>query len=407
MSAGAGEAYNLTAHALHGRPAHPLPLLDLHQPRSDPGAPGRLGAAQGHRGGGDRRRHPPGLAEGAEGEAHRRGGGAVHACARRPAPPRRARRRPPRFLLSAEVCTIYRRGDRTRKVHHLVLLPGFAAAEALQRRLGRHRQPGLRWAAGAGPGFAQPAGDRPGGLPGRPASSRPTSGPPGSPPWATSPASTRSRSATGTRLSTIYAVETGLSSDPPMNWRVRLPGPLRPGLQLRRPLAGEAGPGGQPVRHGALLPGHPGRVARLRAAGRPRPPGADGARRLPRHHRVLPPRGQVPLRRAPQVRRVLGAGPDPRAARPVPGVRQAGDRGRAEPRGPASATPAATDFSALTPPPGRPGFHSLIPLKEILAELAGLSGSGAQSRKVARLYDELLVGPGASWACCWSCRSTK
>jgi uncharacterized protein (TIGR00375 family) len=45
--------------------------------------------------------------------------------------------RPPRFVLTGEVCTIYSRGGRTRKVHHLVLLPDFAAAAAFQARLSK------------------------------------------------------------------------------------------------------------------------------------------------------------------------------------------------------------------------------------------------------------------------------
>src|SRR5690606_7892987 len=55
-----------------------------------------------------------------------------------------ARRLPPRlaaaevrFMLSVEISTIYRRGERTRKVHHLVYVPDFAAAEEVNRRLGR------------------------------------------------------------------------------------------------------------------------------------------------------------------------------------------------------------------------------------------------------------------------------
>jgi Superfamily I DNA and RNA helicases len=41
----------------------------------------------------------------------------------------------PRFALSGEICTIYSRGGRTRKVHHLVLLPSFEAAKAFQALL--------------------------------------------------------------------------------------------------------------------------------------------------------------------------------------------------------------------------------------------------------------------------------
>ena len=53
----------------------------------------------------------------------------------------------------------------------------------------------------------------------------------------------------------IHAVETGLSSDPPMNWRLSALDRLHPGVQLRRPLPRQAGPGGQPAGHRAVLPG--------------------------------------------------------------------------------------------------------------------------------------------------------
>jgi len=41
----------------------------------------------------------------------------------------------PRFVLTGEICTIYRKDGKTRKVHHLVILPGFEAAQAFQERL--------------------------------------------------------------------------------------------------------------------------------------------------------------------------------------------------------------------------------------------------------------------------------
>ncbi|WP_063784201.1 UvrD-helicase domain-containing protein [Streptomyces sp. SBT349] len=44
---------------------------------------------------------------------------------------------PVRFMLSVEISTIYKRDGRTRKVHHLVYMPDFAAAEEFNRRLGR------------------------------------------------------------------------------------------------------------------------------------------------------------------------------------------------------------------------------------------------------------------------------
>ncbi|MDT0441842.1 UvrD-helicase domain-containing protein [Streptomyces johnsoniae] len=45
--------------------------------------------------------------------------------------------RPVRFMLSVEISTIYKRDERTRKVHHLVYLPDLAAAEEFNRRLAR------------------------------------------------------------------------------------------------------------------------------------------------------------------------------------------------------------------------------------------------------------------------------
>ncbi|HBK68020.1 MAG TPA: hypothetical protein DEB05_06805 [Firmicutes bacterium] len=40
-----------------------------------------------------------------------------------------------RFVISGEVCTIYKKEGRTRKVHHLILLPGLEAADQLAARL--------------------------------------------------------------------------------------------------------------------------------------------------------------------------------------------------------------------------------------------------------------------------------
>src|SRR4051794_20968295 len=42
-----------------------------------------------------------------------------------------------RFMLSVEISTIYKRDDRTRKVHHLVYLPDFAAVARFNTALGR------------------------------------------------------------------------------------------------------------------------------------------------------------------------------------------------------------------------------------------------------------------------------
>jgi DNA helicase-2/ATP-dependent DNA helicase PcrA len=46
-------------------------------------------------------------------------------------------RREVRFLLSAEISSIYKRGGKTRKVHSLILMPDLSAVERLNQRLGR------------------------------------------------------------------------------------------------------------------------------------------------------------------------------------------------------------------------------------------------------------------------------
>ena len=95
--------------------------------------------------------------------------------------------------------------------------------------------------------------------------------------------------------------------------------PLPAGVQLRRPLAGQARARDHAVRHGYRL---------LRAAPRAR----DG-RRLRGHRRVLPGGRQVPPRRTPQVRHPADARGDAGARRPLPGLRQAGHRRRLAPGG--------------------------------------------------------------------------
>ncbi|MDR0785945.1 MAG: UvrD-helicase domain-containing protein [Treponema sp.] len=44
-------------------------------------------------------------------------------------------RKPPRFVLTGEISTIYKKGDRTRKVHHVVILPHFEAAARFQAKI--------------------------------------------------------------------------------------------------------------------------------------------------------------------------------------------------------------------------------------------------------------------------------
>ncbi|MDR0411908.1 MAG: UvrD-helicase domain-containing protein [Treponema sp.] len=44
-------------------------------------------------------------------------------------------RKPPHFVLTGEISTIYKKDDKTRKVHHVVILPGFEAAARFQARI--------------------------------------------------------------------------------------------------------------------------------------------------------------------------------------------------------------------------------------------------------------------------------
>ena len=124
---------------------------------------------------------------------------------------------PVRFMLSVEISTIYRRGERTRKVHHLIYAPTFEAADRITGSLPKvgnlasDGRPILGLDSGdlleitlqAGPGcYVVPAHI-----------------------WTPWFAVLGSRSGFdavadcyGDLAAEIFAVETGLSSDPRMNW---------------------------------------------------------------------------------------------------------------------------------------------------------------------------------------------
>jgi DNA helicase II / ATP-dependent DNA helicase PcrA len=123
-----------------------------------------------------------------------------------------------RFMLSAEISTIYRGGDRTRKVHHLLYAPTFEAADRITRalsKIGNLASDGrpilgldsrhlLEITLGGGPGcYLVPAHA-----------------------WTPWFAVLGSKSGFnvvadcyGDLAGEVFAIETGLSSDPPMNWR--------------------------------------------------------------------------------------------------------------------------------------------------------------------------------------------
>ncbi|WP_018254974.1 UvrD-helicase domain-containing protein [Salinispora mooreana] len=137
-------------------------------------------------------------------------------------PPRladEAEHTPVRFMLSVEISTIYKRGDRTRKVHHLVYLPDLAAVARFNTALGRIGNLGsdgrpilgldsrdlLEITLTASPdGYLVPAHIWT--------------------PWFSALGSKSGFDAIADCYADlaehIFAVETGLSSDPEMNWRV-------------------------------------------------------------------------------------------------------------------------------------------------------------------------------------------
>ena len=125
----------------------------------------------------------------------------------------------PRFMLSVEISTIYKKGDFTRKVHHLIYAPDFATADEVNSRLGKIGNLGsdgrpilgldsrhlLEVVLESGPdAYLVPAHI-----------------------WTPWFAAMGSKSGFNSiddcyadLAPHIFAVETGLSSDPPMNWRV-------------------------------------------------------------------------------------------------------------------------------------------------------------------------------------------
>jgi uncharacterized protein (TIGR00375 family) len=295
-------------------------------------------------------------------------------------PEYRGRVLPPRFLLSAEVCTIYRRGERTRKVHHLILLPGFTAAEALQRRLER---------VGSLVSDGRPVL----GLDAQHLLEIVLETCPGAcfipahiwTPWFSALGDKSGfdsiEECYGELAAEIFAVETGLSSDPPMNWACSFldrfalvsnsdaHSPEKLGreanlfeAELSYPaivgaLKTAASAGG-----GAPHAGFIGTIEFFPQEGKYHYDGHRkcGVRWEPRQ--TLEKGGLCPVCGKPVTIGVLHR------------VAQLADRGL-----------------EAAAPSRRPGYQPLIQLKEILAELEGV---GAQSRQVSRRYDELLAGGG-------------
>ncbi|MFC4563878.1 UvrD-helicase domain-containing protein [Nocardiopsis mangrovi] len=128
-------------------------------------------------------------------------------------------RKPTRFMLSVEISTIYKRGERTRKVHHLLYAPSMEAAEAITADLAK-----IGNLASDGRPIL--------GLDSRDLLEITLSSDPGSylvpahvwTPWFAVLGSKSGFDAVADCYADlaghVFAVETGLSSDPDMNWTV-------------------------------------------------------------------------------------------------------------------------------------------------------------------------------------------
>jgi uncharacterized protein (TIGR00375 family) len=128
-------------------------------------------------------------------------------------------RKPVRFMLEVEISTIYKKGDKTRKVHHLIYAPDFATVDRINARLGR-----IGNVASDGRPIL--------GLDSRDLLEIALESDPGAffipahiwTPWFAALGSQSGFDSIaqcyGDLAGEIFAVETGLSSDPAMNWRV-------------------------------------------------------------------------------------------------------------------------------------------------------------------------------------------
>ena len=228
-------------------------------------------------------------------------------------------RTPVRFMLEVEISTIYKKGDRTRKVHHLIYAPDFETVDRMSARLARigniasdgrpilglDSRDLLEIALEAGPhAYLVPAHI-----------------------WTPWFAALGSQS--GFELDRRLLRRSRRSHLRGGNRAVLRSGdelagvvsrPLSSHLQLRCPFAGQARARGHHLRVRA-------RLLRHQARARERP-------RLRRHGRVLPRGGEVSSRRPSQMRGAALAEGDARPWRPLSGLRPAADdRGRAPGRG--------------------------------------------------------------------------
>ena len=278
---------------------------------------------------------------------------------------------PVRFLLSAEISTIYRGGDRTRKVHHLIYAPTFESAGRITEALAR-----IGNLASDGRPII--------GLPSRDLLEITLAGGPGCylvPAHAWTPWFAVLGSKSGFDLvadcygdlaSEVFAIETGLSSDPAMNWMCS----SLDGYRLMSNSDAHSPPmvGREATTLSCDLDYFA--IARAFRTG-------DG---LAGTLEFFPEEGRYHL----DGHRKCGVRLEPDASRGQDGI--CPGCGRPLTIGVAHRVAELADRPAGYRPPGAPGFTSLVQLRQVVAEIVG---TGPASKKVAARVSALVgaLGP--------------
>ena len=283
---------------------------------------------------------------------------------------------PVRFMLSVEISTIYKKGDRTRKIHHLIYAPDLAAVDRISARLAR-----IGNIASDGRPIL--------GLDSRDLLEIVLESDPASylvpahiwTPWFAALGSQSGFDSISEcyrdLASAIFALETGLSSDPAMNWRLSALDRYRlvsnsdahsPGKLGREATLFES-----PLDYGAIRhaletgEGYVGTVEFFPEEGKYHLDGHRACKARLRPAETLAHDGRCPVCGGKLTIGVLHR------------IETLADRSEAE----------------ALPPPTAGEIASLVPLPEVLGELAG---TGPASRAVAQGYERLTASLGPELA---------